>query len=169
MIYEYRIGEKTVPVQLDRDGDGYKANVNGETLSLIAQRILPGTLSLLIGGRSVMVHVAKGDGAWHVSVGGRSYELRRPGAAESEGGGVGDAPELVDGVLQTPMPGRVVSVEVETGQSVEAGETLVVIESMKMQNSIVSPVAGRVTKIHRAPGELASFGDPLVEIEEEAG
>jgi acetyl/propionyl-CoA carboxylase alpha subunit len=130
VIYEYRIGEKTVPVELEREGDGFKANCNGETYRVIAQRILPGTLSLLIGGRSVLVHAAKGDGVWHISVGGRAYELRLPGAAESEGGGGGDVPELVDGVLQTPMPGRVVSVEVEEGQDVEAGQTLVVIESM---------------------------------------
>jgi acetyl/propionyl-CoA carboxylase alpha subunit len=166
VIYEYRIGEKSVPVELERDGDGYRASCNGEVYRVIAQRILPGTLSLLIEGRSVLAHAAKGDGVWHVSVGGRTFELRLPGAAESEAAGGGDVPELVDGVLQTPMPGRVVSVEVEEGQDVAAGQTLVVIESMKMQNSIVSPVAGRVTRIHRAAGELASFGDPLVEIEE---
>jgi acetyl/propionyl-CoA carboxylase alpha subunit len=170
MIYEYNIGDRTVAVEIERDGDGYRAVIDGRPYRLDTRRIGPGTMSLILEDRSILVHAAKGDGAWHVFVGGETYDLRIPGGAESQAGEADDGPELVDGVLKTPMPGRIVSVEVEEGQEIEAGQTLVVLESMKMQNSIVSPVAGRVVKVHRGPGELASFGDPLVEIaEREAG
>ena len=165
MIYEYRIGEKSIPVELEREGDGYKASCNGETYRVIAQRILPGTLSLLIGGRSVLAHAAKGDGVWHISVGGRAYELRLPGAAESEGGGGGDVPELVDGVLQTPMPGRVVSVTIEPGKEVKAGEPICVLESMKMENAVNAPKDGKIAEVFVSVGDNPNTGQPIASYE----
>lgn len=164
-MHEYTSGGKTLTVELQRDGDGYTAIVGGRTYRVDVGPAGPGTLSILIDGRSVLAHTAKGDGAWHVSVGGENYDLRIPGSDASHGGAGADEPELEGGVLKTPMPGRIVSVEVEAGQTVEAGQALLVLESMKMQNTIVSPAAGTIVKVHRTAGELASFGDPLVEIE----
>jgi 3-methylcrotonyl-CoA carboxylase alpha subunit len=165
VFHEFTCGGKTLTVELRRDGDGYTAEVNGRTHRIDVQPAGPGALSILVDGRSVLAHAAKGDGAWYVSVRGETYELLVPGSDASHAGGGADEPELEGGVLKTPMPGRVVSVEVEAGQAVEPGQALLVLESMKMQNTIVSPAAGKIVKIHRAPGELASFGDPLVEID----
>ncbi|MBU1702141.1 MAG: acetyl-CoA carboxylase biotin carboxyl carrier protein subunit [Candidatus Eisenbacteria bacterium] len=167
MNYEFQVGEETTTVHLERTGDGFKIGVGDATFSLKAEQIHPGTFVLLAGHRSIMAHAVKGDGVWHVSVDGRAYDLRLPGTEDHGGDSGDDGPRLVDGVLQTPMPGRVVAVEVKENDRVEAGQVLIIIESMKMQNSIVSPVSGRIVKVHKETGELASFGDPLVELEEE--
>jgi acetyl-CoA/propionyl-CoA carboxylase, biotin carboxylase, biotin carboxyl carrier protein len=66
------------------------------------------------------------------------------------------------------MPGTVVAVEVEVGDHVEAGRTLVVVEAMKMEHPIVAPADGVVTALHVAAGDQVGMEQPLVEVEAEA-
>lgn len=63
------------------------------------------------------------------------------------------------------MPGRVVSVLVEEGAEVAAGQGLLVLEAMKMQNEILAETAGTVTRIHVAAGATVEGGDPLFDLE----
>ena len=63
------------------------------------------------------------------------------------------------------MPGKVVAVLVEEGARVEAGQGLVVLEAMKMENEITAESAGRVRRIFVEPGQPVEGGDPLFEIE----
>ena len=65
-----------------------------------------------------------------------------------------------------PMPGLVVSVAVAPGDVVAAGQPLVVIEAMKMQNPVRAPRAGRVGRVLAAAGALVEGGDALVELED---
>lgn len=69
---------------------------------------------------------------------------------------------LVAGGLTTPLPGVVVAVNVEVGQTVRRGETLMVIEAMKMEHGISAPFAGQVTRIHFALGERVPEGSELL-------
>jgi biotin carboxyl carrier protein len=63
------------------------------------------------------------------------------------------------------MPGRVIRVLVESGQEIGAGQGLIVVEAMKMQNEMKSPRAGRVAEVRAAAGATVSAGDILVVIE----
>ena len=67
--------------------------------------------------------------------------------------------------LLCPMPGLVVSLAVEEGQDVSAGETLCVIEAMKMENVLKSEVDGTVAKIHAAPGDSLNVDAVILEFE----
>lgn len=67
--------------------------------------------------------------------------------------------------LRASMPGIVVSVEVEVGEEVAEGATLVVIEAMKMQNPIVAEAAATVRAIHIEPGQAVAAGEPLLSLE----
>ena len=120
-----------------------------------------GTWSILIDGRSYAVRILH---AGEVSVDGRVFhvdvfdprELRgRRAAADSSG------PQAVT----APMPGRVIRVLVDPGQQVAAGEGLIVVEAMKMQNEMKAPRAGRVAAIKTAAGAAVSAGDILLVIE----
>ncbi len=71
-------------------------------------------------------------------------------------------PETVTGGLTTPLPGVVVAVNVAVGQAVCSGETLMVIEAMKMEHIIRAPFDGRVTAIHFQPGERVPQGSDLL-------
>lgn len=66
--------------------------------------------------------------------------------------------------LSAPMPARVVSVQVSVGDEVEAGETLVLLEAMKMEVPLRAPHAGLVTAVRCAAGEMVQPGAPLVQV-----
>lgn len=66
--------------------------------------------------------------------------------------------------IRAYMPGRVVSLAVSEGDAVVAGQALLVLEAMKMQNEIQAETDGTVKKIHVAPGEAVEGGDALVDI-----
>ncbi|MDQ3806105.1 MAG: biotin/lipoyl-binding protein, partial [Acidobacteriota bacterium] len=67
--------------------------------------------------------------------------------------------------ISAQMPGRVVRVLVEAGQEVEAGQPVVVVEAMKMQNEMKSPKAGAVAEVRARDGATVNAGDVLVIIE----
>ena len=68
------------------------------------------------------------------------------------------------GGLTTPLPGVVAAVNVEVGQAVRRGQTLMVIEAMKMEHGISAPFDGQVTRIHFALGERVPEGSELLEL-----
>lgn len=68
--------------------------------------------------------------------------------------------------LRAPMPGRILEVNVQKGQKVEAGYVAFVLEAMKMENEIVVENAGVITQVYVEENDPVDHGDPLAEIEE---
>lgn len=64
--------------------------------------------------------------------------------------------------IRSPMPGRVIRVAVQTGESVRAGQALVVLEAMKMENEVLSTLSGTVLEIHVSPGATVEANAELV-------
>jgi biotin carboxyl carrier protein len=73
----------------------------------------------------------------------------------------------VVGALTAPMPGKILSVEVQRGDRVSRGQTLVTLEAMKMKNAIKSPYDGVVLEIAVRPEQTVAHGDLLVQLGEE--
>jgi pyruvate/2-oxoglutarate dehydrogenase complex dihydrolipoamide acyltransferase (E2) component len=82
--------------------------------------------------------------------------------------GDADAAASGDASLDAPMPGTVVQLRVQPGSTVSAGETLVVLESMKMEISIAAPRDGSVAAVFVAAGDQVERGAVLVELAEES-
>jgi len=80
-------------------------------------------------------------------------------SASSGSGGAGN------GKVTVPMQGTVVKIEVEVGQAVEAGDTILVLEAMKMENNIAADITGTVKEISVAVGDTVGGGDVVVIIE----
>ena len=78
---------------------------------------------------------------------------------------VNQAMPKTEGTITPPMPGKIVSINVNIGDTVTKGTVLLILEAMKMQNEIKAPRAGTVTAIHVNPGDLVSTGDPMIVIE----
>ena len=74
--------------------------------------------------------------------------------------------KLASGSLLAPMPGTVVSVGVVEGDRVEAGQTVLVLEAMKMQHTVTAPLAGVVTEIDVRPGAQVAAGEVLAVVAE---
>jgi biotin carboxyl carrier protein len=67
--------------------------------------------------------------------------------------------------IPAPIPGKVVAVKVQAGQTVKTGSVLVVLDAMKMENDLLSPVDGTVKAVKVQPGDAVNAGDLLVVIE----
>ena len=81
---------------------------------------------------------------------------------------VDPAEQVASGSLLAPMPGTVVSVTVEAGQQVTAGQPVLVLEAMKMQHTVKAPTDGIVTQIDVKAGAQVAAGEVLAVVEEEA-
>ena len=73
--------------------------------------------------------------------------------------------ELGQELVEFPLTGKIVSVNVKVGDKVEEGDTLCVLDSMKMENPILAPVAGTVAKIEVSPDQVVKTGDLVAVIE----
>jgi biotin carboxyl carrier protein len=71
------------------------------------------------------------------------------------------------GALTAPMPGKILSVEVKQGDRVSRGQTVVILEAMKMKNAIKSPYDGVVLEIMVRAEQSVAYGDPLAQLGEE--
>lgn len=69
--------------------------------------------------------------------------------------------------LKAPMPGKILDVMVKTGDSVKAGDTLLILEAMKMQNAILASTKGIIKKVLVKEGDTTSKSDLLIELEKE--
>ncbi len=78
------------------------------------------------------------------------------------------AAAVASGSLLAPMPGTVVRVDVETGDRVEQGQTVLVLEAMKMQHTVSTPTAGVVTEIDVKPGAQVAAGEVLAVVANDA-
>ena len=160
-------------VRVERDGDRYVIQIGeiGEAGGIRRYEVdiveLGAQLrSLLIDGQQFDVGLAPLPGdRYRVSWDGQSeiVEVADPlthlARASRQGEGVQGHREI-----RAYMPGRVVSLAVSEGDAVVAGQALLVLEAMKMQNEIQAETDGTVKRIHVAPGEAVEGGDPLVEI-----
>ncbi len=70
-----------------------------------------------------------------------------------------------DGIIKSPMSGKVLAIRVKPGAKVASGEEVCVVEAMKMEQSIRAPRAGTVKKIHVKPLEQVQIHAPLVELD----
>jgi biotin carboxyl carrier protein len=111
--------------------------------------------SLLLNGRSYEGLVYSDEGSWQVTLHGALYATLVEDEREKRlrGQASGTVAEGAEFSLRAPMPGLVISVPVVEGQSVEKGDVLLVLESMKMQNELRSPRPGVVARVKINTGE----------------
>ena len=149
---------------VDLAGDGaQEALVDGNPVVVDAQPVGRGELSFRIGGVVVdlfgveatpLGNIVAAGRPWHVHV--ESERDRLTARDESTGAGARDF------VVRSPMPGRVVKVLVAEGEAVRAGQGLIVLEAMKMENELRARSAATVTKIHVTEGAAVEGNAVLV-------
>jgi biotin carboxyl carrier protein len=112
--------------------------------------------SLIVNGESFEGYVYPDEDGWQVLLLGQFYQVRVEDEREKHLRTAFQSTVRKDAefVLRAPMPGLVVSVPVTEGQGVEKGQTLVILESMKMQNELRAPYAGTVMRPRVKAGEI---------------
>ncbi len=124
-----------------------------------------------VGGRSAIGFAERRDGVWHIELEGRLVRVRvddeRTHRIRELTAEVGQDAAVVE--LRAPMPGLVVRVAVAESDTVEAGDTLVVMEAMKMENELRAEQGGVVAEVHAAEGATVDRDDLLVTFASDVG
>jgi len=165
MRYFVTLGERTFEVELGAEGaridgeaaDATLANADGtpvrglrvdaETYRLVAERGARGRWKLLLRGRSLEVDVV---------------DERTKAIRDMTGAGAAAAGPRP---IVAPMPGMVLQVEVAEGDVVQAGQGIVIVEAMKMENELRAAGSGRVTRVHVRKGQAVEKDQVLVDLE----
>lgn len=117
------------------------------------------TIKLLQGGQVVIANVVKNKDTWWVHINGRTLTYT---TADSRKSGT----KITQGSLQAPMPGTILDIQVSAGQSVEQGQSLLVMEAMKMEHKITAPFTGIVEKINCNTNQKVDRGFVLIELKQ---
>ncbi len=129
-----------------------------------------GRYSLLIEGKSHEVFARritkadqKGSETYEIQVAGQRFEVNvEDERAKLLAGMARSTATAGEATVQAPMPGLVVGVPLEQGTTVEAGQTVIVLEAMKMENDLSSPIAGVIKEIRVNKGQTVDQGEALV-------
>lgn len=164
MIVEATAGGRTARVEVT-GGDGrYQVTVDGRVLTIDHGRLGPHDRTLLVDGRSHDVTLARREDVYTVVLEGRAIEIQLGDAAPGDAGVA--RPRSAGPVrLTAPMPGKLVRLLVAADQEVAAGQGLLVMEAMKMENELKAPRAGRVREIHVAERQAVETGALLLVLE----
>jgi biotin carboxyl carrier protein len=165
MIYEVTINGKNYRLELEQTKAGWRCRLDDREIQMDAVLTQRDVLSVLIGGKAYEIKRERTATDIHVWVGSARYaaELRDPRSLRSRRGTAVD--EKGPKKLLAPMPGKVVRVLIGEQQAVEAGQSILVVEAMKMQNEIKSPKKGTVQKIVAVEGSNVNAGDVLAIVE----
>ena len=145
-------------------------SLNGRTLNFDpnvpsnVREISPGLYSVLRDGVSYQVYITRQDGDWRAVIDGRTYDIQIDDPRDASRRSSSRLAHMHQDV-KAPMPGKVVRVLVAEGAPVEAGQGLVVVEAMKMQNELKALRAGKVMRVAVSTGDTVSAGDVLVTLD----
>ena len=168
-VYLVRLGQKERSITVRRLSDGAESGLrygitvdDNDEVEVDAVRPVDDVLSLLYQGRSWEAGLVEIEDGYEVEVVGLRHEFevmdpRKKALRMAEGAG--------DKTLKTQMPGRVVRILVAEGSTVEEGQPVIVVEAMKMENELKSPVSGTVQRLCVGEGEQVQARSTLIEFE----
>jgi biotin carboxyl carrier protein len=158
--YEIELDGKLRSVEMIHTGERARWTIDGGALDADAVEVSSGIYSILLEGKSFEARVgSQSDSNLRVTVAGREFNIAirncrkwnrdRAAGAQAEG----------RQQVTAPMPGKIVLVLVKTGDAVDAGQGIVVVEAMKMQNEIRSPKSGTVERLLVVTGQTVNAGE----------
>lgn len=166
MRFTYQHNGQSYSIELEAQPDGrYQARIADRVYTVEALPLSSGGWRLQLTGESgetqrASVYSASEGGQRFLSLEGEAYTLtvpdKRTERKRASGGG---------GDLTAQMPGQVVNVLVTEGETVERGQTLMLLEAMKMEIRVAAPNAGRVKRLLVKTGQVVERGQRLLEIE----
>ena len=172
--YRLRLGDEQQEVEVEPDhaggqgggqSGGYRVKIGDRTATVSLTRINDSArYSVIIDGHPYDVFAEEGPTDFHIIVDGHRVTVgtqtgRRGGSSDADGFAVDASGEWV---LKSPMAGVVREVMVSADDEVEEGQTLIVVEAMKMQNELHARRAGTVKAVYVSVGQRVDQGTPLI-------
>jgi len=163
MKYVATVADESRLVTVTGADGRYRVALGDEVWEVDARLTARGIYSLLIDGVSYVADVLDRDGACVVEVGGEWYEIgveeQTRHIIRTRGGAAGGPGSRT---LSAPLPGKISRVIVRPGEAVQAGDTLLVIEAMKMENEFKAAGPGTVAEVRVEAGQTVNAGDVLI-------
>ena len=166
MTYDVVVDGKTHQLELTRGEGAWHCRIDGQEIDVDAELTARDVLSMLVGGKAYEIKRERSlQGELHMVIGSARYavEVQDPRSLRARRAVAGS--EAGPQRLKAPMPGKVVRILVQEKDEVKAGQGILVMEAMKMQNDMKSPKDGKVQKILTAEGSAVNAGDTLAVIE----
>ncbi len=164
MKYYVGVNGEEIEIELEEQGDHLVARLGEETLTLDLRQVQPALYSLLVENRSHELLIEEQEGVYTVLIDGELFHVsvqdewarRLASIQRKQGTAAGDL------AVKAPMPGVVIDVLVAPGQTVTAGQGLVILAAMKMENEIRAPRDGTVKTVSVERGQTVEHGQTLV-------
>ena len=163
MKYEITIGETMRVVDVEATSDGrYRVSWDGHSHEVDLLKPTPEAYQMLIDGESWEAGAVAVDGGYLVDVMGLSTPV---GVVDPRRKALRLAAGAAGGTIATQMPGRVVRLLTKVGEAVRKGQPVLVVEAMKMENEMKSPIDGTIAEILVSEGQTVEAGTKLVRVE----
>lgn len=162
MKYIATVGGRDFEIEINSETE---VVVNGERRTVDFQAVAGQSgYSLLLDGQSYEAYLDPTEEGTHVLMRGHLYLVRVEDERQRRLRETAGPPPLQAGEfhLKAPMPGLVVGVPIEEGQSVSAGQNLIILESMKMQNELKAPRDGVITRLRVRAGDRVEQNEPML-------
>lgn len=166
MKLQARIDDTDYELELNETDGKLSAEVNGRKYEFESSEPEPSVFLLKENGKVYQAFVSPtADAGIQVRVGTNEFEveLTDPKRLRGAGGSAGQTDGLAE--IKTAMPGKVVRILKAEGEAVAKGESVIVVEAMKMQNEMRSPKDGTISSLLVAEGETVGAGDVLLVID----
>jgi biotin carboxyl carrier protein len=161
MKYRFEFQQQVYELEITPVESGYDVFYDGQKLAIKVQDEGGGRLKIQMGSGWVTLQTAVDRENHWVAYNGRTFALRKQNRARRRGQARDDHTE---GMLRAPMPGQVREITAAEGDQVARGDTLMLLEAMKMEIRIQAPGPGTVVKIHAAVGQQVDKDQVLVEV-----
>ncbi len=161
MKFSFDHSSETITVDFTPAGKGYRAAIGGETVEVEVLRAEDGKLDVLIDNKRLTAYISPENTKRWITINGQTVVLTKSSSARSRGHGGQHA----KGELTAPMPGQVRAVNVREGDAVTKGQTLLVLEAMKMEIRIHAPQDGTVKKLFVKQGQTVEREQSLLSVE----
>jgi acetyl-CoA/propionyl-CoA carboxylase biotin carboxyl carrier protein len=159
LAFDY--ASQSFTLDLTPSGRFYRATVGDETVEVEIIRAEDARLDLLLDGRRLTAYVSSNGAKRWVTLDGRTFSLTKSSGAERRGAKHDHVGELI-----APMPGQVRAVNVAEGDSVTRGQTLMLLEAMKMEIRVQSPRDGVVRSVAVKAGQTVEREQILIIVED---
>jgi len=138
--------------------------INGKSYEISIGEITSSPISVFVDGKEYMVELKKDSIEKTPSGISNTSDLSEVKINDKNDSFI-DTNQIKDGTVRSPMPGVIIEIKVSKGDDVKKGDILMILESMKMENSIKTSIDGIVSSIYISQGDSVQFGQSLMEIE----
>ncbi|MGB6482236.1 MAG: biotin/lipoyl-containing protein [Candidatus Acidiferrales bacterium] len=161
MNFRLKIEGRARVVEINPTASRIEFSLDGQRVAADVVNVEPNVFSAILGGEAFEVHIEQTARGARILIDGREYLAELDDPRQWRRGAVGVSGAEGRQSILAPMPSKVVRVLVESGSTVEAGQGLLVVEAMKMQNEIKSPKEGKVERINVSDGQTVNAGEVL--------